>query len=184
MTKIQEMLQLLQTDGINSKQKVIKMLQEMHNQEPITIDELIEEAHNTAKEKGWWKKPQELPALIALVHSELSEALEEVRNGKDPNEVYYSGKAKKYLGDGTHIADLVVYSHTNEGMIILDDTFPGFEPREILTKKPEGVASELADVMIRIGDIAGAFGINLDAAIKEKLEHNRSRSHRHGNKVL
>ena len=44
--------------------------------------------------------------------------------------------------------------------------------------------SELADVVIRIGDICGYYGIDLEVAIQEKLEYNKSRSYRHGNKVL
>lgn len=48
--------------------------------------------------------------------------------------------------------------------------------------KPEGVAAELADVVIRIGDYCGALGIDLEATIKEKMKFNRSRSYRHGGK--
>lgn len=46
--------------------------------------------------------------------------------------------------------------------------------------KPEGVPSELADVVIRIADMCGALGIDLEAAIAEKHAFNQTRSHRHG----
>lgn len=52
--------------------------------------------------------------------------------------------------------------------------------------KPEGVCSELADVMIRIGDLISAEGIEehfIDVLIA-KLAYNRTRSHRHGGKHL
>ena len=46
--------------------------------------------------------------------------------------------------------------------------------------KPEGVGSELADVAIRLGDLAIGFGIDLEAEIKEKMEFNKGRPHKHG----
>jgi len=49
--------------------------------------------------------------------------------------------------------------------------------------KPEGLPSELADVVIRLGDFAGAMGIDLEAAVIEKQAFNRTRSHRHGGKL-
>ena len=44
------------------------------------ISKLIEECHRLAKEKGWWDSQRNDGELIALMHSELSEALEAMRN--------------------------------------------------------------------------------------------------------
>ena len=53
----------------------------------MTIKQLQEQSYETAQEKGWWDDPRELGTLIALMHSELSEALEAARHdnldGKD-----------------------------------------------------------------------------------------------------
>lgn len=38
-----------------------------------------------------------------------------------------------------------------------------------------GVAVELADVVIRIADICGLYGIDLDKVIEDKLKYNRTR---------
>lgn len=46
----------------------------------MTILELCREAHVTAKAKGWWGEPRNDGELIALMHSELSEALEAMRH--------------------------------------------------------------------------------------------------------
>jgi len=46
--------------------------------------------------------------------------------------------------------------------------------------KPEGFAFELADVLIRLLDLAGALGIDLGALVKEKHEFNQTRPHKHG----
>lgn len=48
--------------------------------------------------------------------------------------------------------------------------------------KPEGIAAEFADVIIRILDTCEARGIPLVQAIEEKHEYNRTRPARHGGK--
>lgn len=122
------------------------------------INELIEESHKIAKEKGWYDTERSFGELIALIHSELSEALEEYRKHGDKKghmtAIYYSGKG--------YISEL---------------------PTEIC-KKPEGIPIELADVLIRIFDICGKHDIDLEKAIEIKMEFNKTRPHRHGGKVV
>lgn len=45
-----------------------------------------------------------------------------------------------------------------------------------------GIEEELADIIIRVFDIAAAEGIDLEKAIKEKHEFNQKRPYRHGGK--
>ena len=49
--------------------------------------------------------------------------------------------------------------------------------------KPEGIPSEMADVVIRVLDACEYYGIDLEQAIKEKMAYNRTRPHRHGGKL-
>ncbi|MFA4888127.1 MAG: hypothetical protein WC628_00940 [Candidatus Omnitrophota bacterium] len=44
------------------------------------VSDFIRECHGIAKEKGWWEDQRNEGELIALMHSELSEALEAMRN--------------------------------------------------------------------------------------------------------
>ena len=93
--------------------------------------DLQKEAHAIAKEKGWWDQERTFGDCIALVHSELSEALEAYR-----------------------VRELVEW------------TRPGYWPPHLDSPpKPMGVASELADVVIRIADTAEWYGENLEGHV-------------------
>lgn len=52
----------------------------------MTVDELVSEAHFTAKEKGWWDSPRRPLEIHALIHSEIAEATEAVRERNETNE--------------------------------------------------------------------------------------------------
>jgi NTP pyrophosphatase (non-canonical NTP hydrolase) len=94
------------------------------------INKLCEQAFETAKSKGWHDEPRETGTLLALIHSEVSEALEADRKGDSGN-----------------------------------------------------FAEELADVCIRIFDLCGSKGIDLESAIDKKMERNKARSYKHGGKA-
>ncbi len=49
--------------------------------------------------------------------------------------------------------------------------------------KPEGVPSELADVLIRVFHICAIYGIDIREAMSRKMIYNVGRSYRHGNKL-
>lgn len=50
--------------------------------------------------------------------------------------------------------------------------------------KPQGLASEFADIIIRIGHYAEVLGIDLDHEIDRKLTYNLTRGYRHGGKLI
>lgn len=54
---------------------------------------------------------------------------------------------------------------------------------ETVEGKPDGVPIELADVIIRILDLAAYYNIDLEQAILTKMKYNASRPHRHGGKL-
>lgn len=104
----------------------------------MEINEMVKHAHETAVRHGFWEPEPEIGTSIALIHSELSEALEEARAGK-PN-VYYNKNSEK----------------------------------------PEGIAVELADAVIRIADLCGHLGIDLGHIVKLKMDYNEKRPYKHG----
>ena len=95
--------------------------------------------------------PNDVGAKLALIHSEVSEALEAVRDGE---------LATYEIGpDGTRY-----------------DAPAGH--------KPEGLPVELADIVIRVADLAGAMGVDLEDAVIRKMQYNAGRPMRHGGKRL
>jgi len=48
--------------------------------------------------------------------------------------------------------------------------------------KPRGLPSEMADICIRVFDCCEAWGIDLEAEIRDKMAYNKTRSYRHGEK--
>lgn len=50
--------------------------------------------------------------------------------------------------------------------------------------KPEGIPIELADIIIRVLDIAGRWNIDIGKAFVDKHEYNKTREYRHGGKRL
>lgn len=49
--------------------------------------------------------------------------------------------------------------------------------------KPQGIASEFADIMIRIGHYSKILGIDLEFECGRKLIYNLTRTYRHGGKA-
>lgn len=72
----------------------------------MNINDLVKAAHQNAVDKGWYEEPRTFGEMIALMHSELSEALEDRRNGWNPKAIYYEGD--KPCGIPVELADTVI----------------------------------------------------------------------------
>ena len=97
----------------------------------MEIKDIVQKAHDNAVKHGFWDPPLPFGTAIALIHSELSEALEEERAGRP-----------------------LVWYHCTEGDPSL--------------------------AVIRIADLCGHLGIDLDAVIAEKMAYNAGRPYKHG----
>jgi hypothetical protein len=134
-----------------------------------------EEIHKLSVEKGWWESwpdpLKRLPESLMLIVSEAAETLEEYRNGHGPTEIYYEFPEANQFYRATI---------GPEPTRLIKGAFP--DDNYIQRGKPAGIPIELADIVIRIRDTAQSLGIDLEAAIAEKHEYNKSRPYQHGRK--
>jgi NTP pyrophosphatase (non-canonical NTP hydrolase) len=118
------------------------------------INELAREIHENNKAKGFYDDPDKnVGEMLCLIHSEVSEALEADRKG-----IFTTGDI-----------------HLVNGWSDNDSFKAAFEKNV-----KDSFEDELADVMIRVMDLAAFKGINLDEHIKAKVRFNTLREHKHG----
>lgn len=107
---------------------------------PLRINEFADAVHENAIDHGWWEKERSFPEIVALCHSELSEALEAYRD--------------------------------SDTMVCMVDG------------KPEGIAVEMVDCMIRIMDYLAHEEVDIEYLLRQKHQYNCTRPYRHGGKRI
>ena len=138
------------------------------------LNDLAIRINETARSKGWWRgtevecgdstvfAPRPVAEVLALVHSEVSEALEEYRAGHDLRRIRYVHE---------------------DGRVCTPEELCRHPQGTSGPAKPEGFPIELADIFIRLLDAAAEWDIDLQEAVEVKMAYNSTRPERHGGKL-
>ena len=149
------------------------------------LNGLRDAAYGNARAHGFHDVGRTVGDGLMLLVTEASEAFEAFREGAALAEFRYEEKAVAHDSAGMPLmtdggAQITV-------AIARKDFFPKFQggaPDVDHPRKPVGVPSELADVIIRVLDFSGEHNVDIARAVREKMHYNRTRPHKHGGKVL
>ena len=125
------------------------------------INELAKQIHENSRAKGFYDEPKNTGEMLCLIHSEVSEALEADR--------------KDNYSDNHYIQEMEAEGYTWK------DSETSFKSAFEKSVK-NTFEDELADIMIRVMDLADFKGIDLEYHIKMKMAYNSLREHKHGKK--
>ena len=174
------------------------------------LEAFAQEAHQVAVDHGWWDgDDRDNRELMALIHSEISEALEEYRSKRGM--IWYAENGKpegiaielidaviricdfmKHRGipfkkaenrDLEAKSDLPVlagFLHSLVGSLMWEDNL-SWEDGRILNKKP--VSRHLSEVCYIIYCWLDIRGFDIWQLLEIKHNYNKTRPYRHGNKV-
>lgn len=123
-----------------------------------SLNDFAKEVHQNAVDHGWYDEHRTFRDIVALCHSELSEALEEYR--KRMPAVYFVDETADT--DGDIETDMSRYKG----------------------QKLEGIAIEMIDCMLRILDWLGSIEVDIENLLRLKHEYNKTRPYKHGGKAL
>ena len=122
------------------------------------LNKLAKEIYEGNKLRGFDVSKENIGQTLMLVVSELAEALEADRKGKH--------------------ADLVAYEKRLEDINNGRRKFKG--PHMFTEDIKDTFEDEIADSIIRLFDLCGGFGIDIEKHIDLKLQYNATREFMHG----
>ena len=127
----------------------------------MTIHEMQQQAYALAEDKGLHtdlreEEPRQATLVrLALMHTEVTEAL---------NELTEPLLALMHL--------LMLHRQISQATQIVK--------KQLLPEARDAFAAELADIVIRTGDLAGCVGVDLQQAIVKKMAFNATRPYQFG----
>jgi len=136
------------------------------------LNELCDRAYNTSKEHGFWDTFDRVKTIRAAILADYNAAQTLAHFGIDDEflvELENAIIAQKLALITSEVAE-ALEAHRESG-------FAGHTRED---GKPEGWGSELADVGVRLGDLATKTGVNLEQEWVNKADFNDTRPRKHG----
>jgi NTP pyrophosphatase (non-canonical NTP hydrolase) len=189
----------------------------MRTAHPKTLAQMTAEVVENNTARGWYENCVTFPEAMALLHSEVSEALEAWRKwGLDDAtglQTVFSGddfKTEAVIkpeGAGSEFADIFIRllddcylfgvdleKAIQPGRFGINDSFAAninvlhdFISRASMEQdngEKWRIPYRLADILTFLQQLCENYGINLEAEYERKMQYNRTRPHRHGNKRI
>jgi hypothetical protein len=153
--------------SINNLKKRLKMK---------SLNQLRDEIHANAKEKGFYDNPREVGTLLMLVVTEVAEALEADRIGRFSDFFEYE-KYRKDEFEFKHKQETDVRFMPRSPSLIKSSK--DIERDAFKTYIKNSFEDELADVIIRTLDICGYLNIDIERSVLAKIKYNKTRDKLH-----
>lgn len=130
----------------------------------MTLNELRNECYQISADHGW----HDHDAITELFEADGIRAADSVR------------AQARYMELLTATRLCLIHSEVSEALEAVRHGNPVSEHCPEIS----GLEEELADVVIRVLDLAGESGMDIDRAVRLKMDFNRNRPYRHGGKKL
>lgn len=127
---------------------------------------LASQIHADNRAKGFWNRERPLTETTMLIVTELAEAVEEER----------AGNAGLWYNDLDNGEDVIA----GDAWVDPASRLAYLESGGQIPLKPEGINVELIDALIRLLDLLGSRGADVDELLRQKLAFNQTRAPRHG----
>jgi NTP pyrophosphatase (non-canonical NTP hydrolase) len=179
---------------------------------PLSL--MTEEVVASNRAKGWHDSPSQFSEAMAMLHSEVSEALEAwrvwgLKDNTEPGWISKNGALPKPEGVGSEFADIFIrllddaYLYgcldlekalKRAGAFALYTSFPAnmnglhdlisLASMQVGDGPPEFSEQPLGSVLQFLLQLCGLYGVDLETEYERKMAFNRTRPYRHGNKAI
>lgn len=142
----------------------------------LLLNAACQQQHDAVLKKGFEHQP--IGVNLMLITSELSEALEADRHNRHADFAAFDDEMPQAIRS---MADDAVIYRMKNGHIVTDmDTVKAMFKHAFEAHIKDSVEDEIADAFLRLMDLCGEYGIDIERHIRAKATYNTLREPKHG----